>query len=84
MRTLVGLCDTLFSSLLRRYPVEMIISSSVESFTNIDLDVTCNVDIKHTLFLITLVADCGVLKLNKKVRMEFESLHSCQKWLRWR
>lgn len=77
----MGQCDSQFSSVLRRYPLELSMPCTFESFTHIALDVTRTVDDKHTLYLPTLAAACGALGSNKEVHVAFENLDSFLSWL---
>ena len=77
----MGQCDSQFSSVIRRYPLDIHMSCTFESFTHIALDVTRTVDDKHTLYFPTLAAACGALGSNKQVHVAFPNLDSFLLWL---
>jgi len=77
----MGHCESQFSSAIRRYPLEITMPCTFESFTHVALDVTRTVDDKHTLYLPTLAAACGALGSNKQVHVAFENLDSFLSWL---
>lgn len=52
-----------------------------KAFTHTALDVTRNVESKHTLLLRTLAANCGALGSNKKGNVSFEILKAFLMWL---
>ena len=76
-----GICDTVFSSALRRHPLEICMPCSLESFTHLALDVSRNVDIKHTLFLPSLAAACAGSRSSKALFIAFENVDKFLTWL---
>lgn len=52
-----------------------------DAFTNIALNVTRNVENKHTLFITTLAAFCGAPRSKEVVYVTFESMTTFLNWL---
>lgn len=80
LKTRVGSWDTMFSSVLRHFELEIIIPWFSEAFTHIALQVTQNGK-NHTLFLPTLVAAYGALGSNINLKVAFERLQAFLMWL---
>ena len=76
-----GICDTVFSCALRRHPLEICMPCSLESFSHLALDVSRNVEVKHTLFLPSLAAACAGSRSSKALYIAFENLDKFLTWL---
>ena len=76
-----GICDGVLSSALRRHPFEICMPWSLESFSHLAIDVSRNVDVKHTSFLPSLAASCAGSQSSKALFIAFENLDKFLTWL---
>lgn len=77
----VSLCDTEFSSVLRRHPLEISIPCAFQSFTHIPQHISRTVKHNNTRVLPNLATTFGGIGSKKKVHVVFENIESFLLWL---